>query len=319
MNIRFAIPVGLLSIVLLTNANAQHANPDQLKNEGNLLYRDGKIDEAILKWQEAIIADSTYSFAYNNIGIALYDRKQYSEAVEYLKRAVVFDTTYAKAFNSLGNTYLALGEYENARTAYQSAIKYEPQSAENITNLGNVYLALGEYDQAMETYDRALAINANHAPALNNRGLILQRRGKMDDAIESFRKAIKADSQFPDAYANLGALYLQREDPDGIYLKTAFDYLSRAEKIDGENQVIKFNISLCYLRQENATKARQALLELQKKNPNDPYVQYALGHTYAQANLYEQALKSFTQAFTLDPDYTEARIAIDAVSGFVKK
>lgn len=300
-------------------AFAQKADPEKLKNEGNTLYQKGNLDEAIAKWQAAIGADSTYAFGYNNIGIALYEKKDYRGSAEYLEKTVALDSTYAKAFNSLGNAYLALGDYEKARKAYSSAVRYESRDTTTQTNLGNACLALGDFNGALAAYDKALDIDRNNPLALNNRGLILQAAGKFDDAADSYRQAIRANSEFLDPYINLGALYLSREDPDGKFLQSAIDYFIRAQKMDGHNPVISYNLGLCYLKANNPGRASLVLADLVKMTPNDPKAHYLLGHAYVMSGMIDMAVKSFTEAFTLDRNFTEARIAIDAANQMQKK
>lgn len=299
--------VALLFLVSAPYA-ADTPNPEKLKDEGNDLYRKGKIDEAIEKWRQAIEVDSTYAYAYNNIGIALYDKGDYQGSADYLEKAVALNASYAKAFNSLGNACLALGDYERAQAHYETSIELGPESPEKYTNLGNALSAAGYFGAAVEAYERAIDLDSKHAPAYNNIGVIQQKRGDNEAANESFRNAIKADSRFTDAYVNLGILHF---NSGKSYLEVAIDYFERAIDIDKDHAGAQCNYGLALFAQEDYTKAVTHLRRAVKLSPNNPDIHYALGQAYAKRKMSKQAIESFEKALEADPAYENARIAID--------
>ena len=60
---------------------------------------------------------------------------------------------------------------------------------------------------------------------------------------------------------------------------------------------------------------RQAL----KLMPDDPDLSYALGLAYASKRLYRQAVKSFKDALTFDPEHTNAQTALAIAESKLKK
>ncbi|MDB5071605.1 MAG: repeat-containing protein [Candidatus Eremiobacteraeota bacterium] len=54
---------------------------------GNLLLEDGAVDEAIVHYEYAIVADDAYAPAYHNLGVALHRSGRKREAVGMLRKA----------------------------------------------------------------------------------------------------------------------------------------------------------------------------------------------------------------------------------------
>jgi len=62
-------------------------------NRGNTLHSQGKVDEAIAEYREALRIDPNHRDARYNLGIALYDQGALDEAiVEYSAWCIVFTT-----------------------------------------------------------------------------------------------------------------------------------------------------------------------------------------------------------------------------------
>lgn len=67
------------------------------------------------------------------------------------------------------------------------------------------------------------------------------------------------------------------------------------------------NLGEAYMAEGNYTKALRELLQAEKMNPDDPYLQNDLGLTYLAKNDPKEAVDHFKQALKLNPDYSPAR------------
>jgi tetratricopeptide (TPR) repeat protein len=114
----FGLPV--LSILILITACA-HAPPPRTAEDhrlrGELLARKGKIDEAIIEFENAIMMRPDYTAAYTSLGAA-YGQKgmieQSMEAFAAFFKAVELDPGYAGPHYGLAVCYYATGHYELA-------------------------------------------------------------------------------------------------------------------------------------------------------------------------------------------------------------
>src|SRR5439155_25954774 len=83
------------SLLISTNvAGCMNLNDSNAhSNRGNTLHSQGKVDEAIAEYREALRIDPNHRDARYNLGIALYDQGALDEAiVEYSAWCIVFTT-----------------------------------------------------------------------------------------------------------------------------------------------------------------------------------------------------------------------------------
>ena len=140
---------------------------------GQDFKKQGKIQEAIACFQNAIAADPNYIPPHNNLGTLLQQQNRLSEAI----------------------------------TCYQNALKINPNSALTLTNLGSIYLIEGQLNQAEELLKRALELNPELVPALYNLGLLYKQQAKLEEAIQLFQTAAKHQRNYADAYFQLGQIW----------------------------------------------------------------------------------------------------------------
>jgi tetratricopeptide (TPR) repeat protein len=72
---------------------------------------------------------------YYNIGNVLSKEGKLDEAIRYYRRALELDPDFAKAHYNLGNVLLDQGEFERAVIHYKMAVKLEPDWTEARSHL----------------------------------------------------------------------------------------------------------------------------------------------------------------------------------------
>lgn len=145
-----------------------------LIDEGHVLEADGRIDEAMQCYLDAI------RLAPNP----------------------------ARAYLNLGNILLLKGDLPGALEAFRTAIKHKPDYAGAYYNMGNALLGNGQLDEAAASYRSALEIQPDYAEVHCVLGIALREQGQIDGAISSFQRAIKIDPDLVEAHYNLGSLLL---------------------------------------------------------------------------------------------------------------
>ena len=70
--------------------------------------------------------------AWNNKGIALYSQGKYNEAIKAYDEAIKLDPKYAMAWNNKGLALNSQGKYNEAIKAYDEAIKLDPKYAHGL-------------------------------------------------------------------------------------------------------------------------------------------------------------------------------------------
>ncbi len=90
----------------------------------------GRMDEAIVAYNKALILQPDYPDTYNNMGVTLREQGKLEEAIAAYDRALSIKPDYAEAFHNMGNALRAQGKLDEAIAAYEKALSFKPDYAE---------------------------------------------------------------------------------------------------------------------------------------------------------------------------------------------
>ncbi|NEO29980.1 MAG: tetratricopeptide repeat protein [Symploca sp. SIO3C6] len=175
-----------------------------INNLGNILQKQGKLEEAVKSYQQAIKLKSDFVEAHYNLGNALQQQRKLEKAAESYRQALKLNPSYAPAHNNLGNILKAQGKLEEAVQAYQHGLKLNPNYAHVHNNLGNILQEQGKSEEAVQSYQQALRLNPNFAEVHNNLGKLLKEEKKLEKAVQAYQQALKLKPNFVEAHYNLG-------------------------------------------------------------------------------------------------------------------
>ena len=180
--------------------------------------------------------------------------------------------------------YMA-GEYEEAINIYLDVLDEDATSAQARIGLIQALLATGEYEEAVQVGQRA----PNSAVVANSTGEALLRLGRVDEAEVAFLEAAQAgDNWSLTARVNLAQLMFDQGRIDEAMQR--FD-----EFIDLYNQANG------RLGPRDLVAVARAVEALGRNNPD----------------LFQDALRAFDEAISLDPSWLEARVRLGNL--FLKK
>lgn len=100
-----------------------------------------------------------------NAGLEYQEQGRLQEAIAEYDEAIRLNPLDAVAYNNRGNAYNDLGQLERAIADYDEAIRLNPQFAEAYSNRGITYYNLGQLEQAIEDYDETIRLNPEYADA----------------------------------------------------------------------------------------------------------------------------------------------------------
>ena len=83
---------------------------------------------------------------YYDLGVALQNQGKLDEAVSCYIQALQLKPDYASAFFNLGSAFQDQGNLEEAISCYRKTVELEPDMAEAYINLGNAFHGRGEMD-----------------------------------------------------------------------------------------------------------------------------------------------------------------------------
>jgi tetratricopeptide (TPR) repeat protein len=172
-------------------------------NLGAVLVKQGRADEAIPHFAEALRIRPNFAPAQNNMGMALMWQGKLDEAARYFGEALRNQPDYVDAQNNLGMALTWQGKLDEAVRHFDEALRLNPDFAEAHDKLGNALAGQGRVDEAIAEYTEALRLKPGLAEAHNDLGVALGRQGKLDEATRHFVEALRIRPDYVDASNNL--------------------------------------------------------------------------------------------------------------------
>ncbi|MGW8300921.1 MAG: tetratricopeptide repeat protein [Desulfobacterales bacterium] len=144
---------------------------------GDILAGEGKLDDAIFHFTEAVRSRPDKATLQNALGRALASRGRFDEALPHLEAALQIKPQFAEARYNIGIALAAKHRYAEAVDLLSAALKTHLTSGRihralnkdgvsDFIKLGNVYENAEKIDEAIDQYTRALSVSAEYFPAL---------------------------------------------------------------------------------------------------------------------------------------------------------
>jgi tetratricopeptide (TPR) repeat protein len=182
---------------------ALDVEPSNLEAYGSLalvLYKQGRIDEALKEYQEAAKLKPTSVPIATLIGILLEAQHKPLEAQKQYEKTLGMDSHAGVAANNLARIYVSTGgNLDVALHLAQTARSQLPNSTEVSFTLGWVYYRKGLASLAIAPLQESLAKDPDNASYLGHLGLALAKTGQRDKARDMLRRALAQGTDFPDA------------------------------------------------------------------------------------------------------------------------
>jgi tetratricopeptide (TPR) repeat protein len=199
-------------------------------NLGNALLQQGRVDEAIGQFQQALQIRPDYADADFNLGVALGRKGNMDEAITHFQQALQLKPDDTDARLALGNTLLQQGRADEAMVHFQKAVQIEPDNVEAHITLGSALLQQGHVNEAITHFQTALQIEPGNAEAQCDLGAALFRKGDVDAAIAHFQKALEIKPGIAEAHLNLGSALVKKGE-----VNEAIAHFQKALQIEPDN------------------------------------------------------------------------------------
>ena len=162
-----------------------------LISKGWTLYRQGKYDDAIKAYDEAIRLDPNLASAWNEKGKVLFMQRLYDSAIQAYDEAISLDPNFAMAWFNKGFALNAIEKFDEAIQAYNEAIRLDPNYKVAWYNKGETLGNQGKYDEAIKAYDEAIRLDPMYFAPWEGKGISLKNVGEYEEAIKAFDEAIR--------------------------------------------------------------------------------------------------------------------------------
>lgn len=285
------------------------------------LMDQGDLEQAVVQLQKVLQGDPRHARALADMADIHRKRGEYPQALNRYQQACRSDSYAFLPHYNMGVTCQALAEraqspqeeqdYLNqGAKAFARAAEIKPDSFDSWLNLSACQFALGRGSKALQSTQAALEIQPESIQALNNMGTICQGLRQYPQAIAAYRASLQYQPDQNGILNELGNIYMATED-----FGSALSIFSMIARKAPSSASPWKQIGNCYYRMKEMDKARRSYQEAIQRDPNsaDSYralgvacmSQYVLSPT--QTDLRTQALQSWYQSLTIEPNQPELR------------
>ncbi|HEX9935272.1 MAG TPA: tetratricopeptide repeat protein, partial [bacterium] len=259
---------------------ALRIKPDFSKANLNLaeaLERQGKNNQALVYFQRAHPTPQTLAGVYNRYGERLVGEGRMDEAVGQFEEAIRLWPDSFNAHRNLGNALAQLGKTDLAIRHLFEAVRIRPDLARGHIDLASLLFIQGDYENAVVHYEKALQIKPDLPEVENNLGLALCKKGEFEKGIAHFQKALEGKPDFLAARNNMaGALSeLGRHNEAAAQLRKSLH-------IDPDNPDLLNNLGAELLRLEKIEEAIPYLKKALLLQPDSPGAQNNLRYALSR-------------------------------------
>ncbi len=270
-------------------------------NLGAALALEGRIDEAVANYEEALRIHPGYANAHQNLGTELAKQGQSARAIEHLRKATELKHGNPDAFYNLGVELSRVGEWEEAAKNLERTLELDPGYHKAWSDLGVTLAMRGDTEAAIASFRKALAALPDNAQARGNLATALAGKGLSDEAAKELQAGIALAPRSPDLIEQLGGLLLQQGRTND-----ARPLLLQAARIRAEDAAARADVATRLADEGRFAEASVELVEALRLQPGNASLLNLFGTVLARKGDLPSALARFDQAVVADPDHANA-------------
>lgn len=213
-------------------------------------------------------------------------------------------------FNEQGIVAFQEKRYEDAAQLFTQAIEAEPDNAIGYVNFGNLLAVLDDTERAERFFQKAITVDETAATAYYGLANLYYNAERFAEAVKLYELAVKHKIEGADVYYMMGKCFEKLENP-----KLALPYLQRAAELAPEDLQIRLAYAIVLCALEMFDEGKKELDFIIEQDWNNADAHYNLGVLYAvSTENTEDAMYHLKQAFTLQPEYDQARYIYDMIA-----
>jgi tetratricopeptide (TPR) repeat protein len=207
-------------------------------------------------------------------------------------------------------TYGAGGDLNRMIALLRSAIAADESNTTAYAMLGQLYASQGKLDDALREFERVVARDPKSVSALTMTASLLETMGRTDEAIKRYSRVLELDPRAPVAANNLAWLYADSNRSLDVALSLAQIAKERLPEAADVNDTLAW----IYYRKDLPDMALPPLRLAAERAPENAMYQFHLGLVYLKTGDVETARESLERALKIDPQFSGAAQARQALA-----
>ena len=254
-------------------------------------FANGNWKESERCFLKSIELDSTYTWAYYQLGFLYFNQNQTIKAKQAFLKASQTEKPSPEAFIFLGALHCGNGEYAEAEPFINQALKIEPEHGNGLRILAGIYFKTGRSEKAFPLLDQVITYDSTSTWTFNSIGEIYADNGWYEAAEKSIKKAIALDSLNYVSWLFLGGTYVLAGRYD-----EAVPILQRSLSLNPKDLFSWRSLGDAYLLSGKLEAARDTYREILNINPTSPFGFIGLASLSIVENKSIEALDFLEQA-----------------------
>ena len=253
------------------------------------LHKNGKIDDSITMYNEAIRKNPKNSEIYVNKALAQAQGNNYDEAINTLQSAALTFPKDANIASTLKNVNAMKINQQLDKAAaaykakdYKTAISYylliQPATVDTMLGVATSYQELGDKENAIEYYKKALALKPVSSDIAYYIACLYGEDEKYEDAKFYLEKAITFDKNNTQA----------------------IEYLKSIEETEASNRL---NQAISLYDEQKYDESLAKFNEILAKDTKNAYAYYYRGMIYDAKELRKEAISDLSKALQLNQEF----------------
>jgi len=269
-------------------------SPESFISEGQTLFQEGKLSQAITAYKQAIIADPKNPSLYVEMARLQIYTNQYDDALTSAEDALLLNLNNSAAHAVKAWALSYLGRYDDAEVSVNKALELDPNNAVAMAYQVEILLANCDFEEIQRSIDianKALELAPNTVESHRARGLVLSCTGNYPEAIQEYKQALAFNDKLWELHYSLGSAYRFNEEYD-----LAQQSMLAAIALNPQNPDIPTDLSRTYATQGQFGKAVQYAEQAVKVSPQEARLYGNLGFMYYKNGEYDKAIDALTLA-----------------------
>lgn len=181
---------------------------------GALTYKRNHVYQSgIDLWEDTVRKRPMNAKAQLNLGMANFGVGRVDKALVHFQEAISLKPNNTEAYSNMGGALLKINRTEDALYYFQKGLTINPDvktAAWLHSNMGVALFGLGRQGEAISHFQKAIQLKPDQAEYYANLGIALERQNRLPEAVEAWGQALKIRPDLPGIRERLTAVQLKK-------------------------------------------------------------------------------------------------------------